>query len=94
MTVAATIALLTSIFAAIPVLKEWFDKVVAAYVVMKVSQMKKENRDAIKTAIIDQDQREMEDALGSTRTGEASGLPGTTVVDSLPGVGMRKPWRN
>ena len=91
MNFAATITFLTSLFKAVPVLKEWWDGLVAAYIALRISTMKKENREAIKKAITDQDQRDMEEALGSTKVGEASGIPGTVIVDSLPGVSMRKP---
>jgi hypothetical protein len=52
----------------------------------RIDQMAKENRDAIKKAVVDQDQRDLEKAIGSPTAGEPSGIPGTVIRDALPGV--------
>lgn len=52
----------------------------------RIREMKKENRDALKKAIDEQDQRDLEIAIGSTNAGEVSNTPGSVVVDDLPGV--------
>lgn len=82
---------LLAAFKVIPVLKNIWDELVAEYVAKKIEEMKRENREAIKKAINDYDQRELEKALGNPNPGEHSGLPGTVIVDELPGVPNPKP---
>ena len=86
MTATAIIALITALAQAWPSFKQWMDSLVAVYVSRQVAGMSQFNRDAIKTALTEQDQRDMETAMGSTRVGEVSGNAGTIIVDSLPGV--------
>lgn len=90
MTIAAIIVLLTSVSKAVPIVDKWVETFVAAYIAQKKQWIKKENHEAIKKSMETGDQRPVEEAMGSTRTGEISGIPGTSVVDSLPGVGMHK----
>lgn len=77
------------IFKAIPSLKSWWDSLVTAYLTHKYAEMKKENRDAISKAFETQDQRPLEEALGSSHPGQHSIVIGSDVVDSLPGVQNR-----
>lgn len=91
MSVSAALSLLLAILKAIPILDKWFQKLVVAYTQAKIDSMEKENREAIKKALNEHDQRPIETAMGSSTVGEMSGNPGTTVVDSLPNVGVRKP---
>lgn len=86
MSISSILSLLTAIFKAIPVLKGFWDEMVTAYINSQIATMKKENREAIRKAIYEQDQRDIESAIGSPTAGEQSGLPGAVVVDELPGV--------
>lgn len=86
MTFTAVISLLTAIFKAIPSLKAWWDSLVTLYIELKIKEMRKENRDSIKKAIHEQDQREIEATIGYSQMGELSGVPSSDVVDALPNV--------
>ncbi len=77
---------LIALIKALPVLKSFFDQLVAYYVSHEIAKMKEENKAAIRKAILDHDQRGIEEKLGSDRAGELSGVPGTEIRDSLPGV--------
>lgn len=71
----------------IPIVQSWIQQLVTLYTVAQISNMSQENIDALKKAIEQQDQRDAETALGgSTISGQLSGTPGSTVVDTLPGV--------
>jgi hypothetical protein len=71
---------------AIPVVDKWFQQFVTYYVNSAIDRMAVENREAIKKAIEDQDQRDLEKAIGNANAGELSEVPGTVVRDNLPGV--------
>ena len=86
MTIGGVFSLLLAIFKAIPALEKWFQDLSALYIASRIESMKQENREAIKKAIEAQDQRDLERAIGSPKAGEHSGLPGTEIRDSLPGV--------
>jgi hypothetical protein len=76
--------------AAIPAMKEAFDQFVSWYVRQKIEAMRKEDREAIKEAVLEHDQRRLEHAIGNPNAGEPSGIPGTIIVDDLPGVRKSK----
>lgn len=84
MTIAAAVAFLTSLFKALPVLKEWFEDLVVAYVNHSVDNMKKKNREALEKALNGRDQRDLEKAIGSPTAGKPSGDPGTIISDRPP----------
>lgn len=77
---------LIEIIKAIPAIKSLFEQLVGLYVASELVSMKKENRDAIKKAIHEFDQREIEKALGNPNAGDPSNLPGSELRSSLPGV--------
>lgn len=83
MTILSTVL---AILRAIPTLKAWFDWFVAEYTRREIAAMKVEIRAAIRKAIDEQDQRDLERAMGSTKPGKPSDLPGVELVDDLPGV--------
>ena len=70
----------------IPQLKAGFEALMAYYVQTQIASIKKEYSDAIRKAIDEHDQRDLERAIGSPRAGLPSGLNGTHIVDSIPGV--------
>lgn len=72
--------------AVIPVLVATFDEFVAWYVESRIAKMKVENREAIKKAIETNDQRPVENVIGSPSAGEPSGIPGSTIVDQPPSL--------
>lgn len=76
---------LLAIIKAIPALKSIFEGLFSLYVQKEIENMKKENRDAIKKAINEHDQRLIERALGNPRAGEASGDAGAVIIDHAPG---------
>jgi len=80
------LSVLLALLQAIPALKSIWDELVAAYISLKISEMKAENVAAIKLAIEKQDQSGLEDAIGSDRSGQMSGIDGTEHRDTLPGV--------
>ncbi len=86
MTVTAALSLLLAISKAIPVIDKWLEELAAAYVKARVSAMKKETREAIKKALEIDDQRTIEETIGSSSAGQPTGAPGSVIVDSLPGV--------
>lgn len=45
-----------------------------------------QNREAIERALNENDQRAIETQMGSNQSGKPTKLPGTSIVDSLPGV--------
>jgi hypothetical protein len=86
MTVAAAIAFLTELFEAAPVFEAWWQRLMVAYVEKAKERIKKENRDAIKKALATDDQRTIEEQIGSPTAGKPSGEPSAVIVDDLPGV--------
>lgn len=75
-----------AVIVAIPTIKGWFDSLVKMYVEQQIASWRAEDRAAIKKAIDEQDQRDIEKALGSSHAGEPSGIPGTEIRETLPGV--------
>lgn len=80
------LAILLALFKAIPSLKSLWDELVAAYVSQEVASIQKANRDAIQKALVDQDQRDLEKAIGSSNAGKEVDATGSEIVDNLPGV--------
>lgn len=77
---------------AFPTLVALLDKFVSAWAAIRLAHMKAEHREGIRKAVKDQDQRDLEHAIGSPNAGKPSDLPGSVIVDDLPGV--RKPSKN
>jgi hypothetical protein len=80
------IPLLTAIFKMVPALKDLFDQFIVAYTKHQIETIDAAYLAAIKKAINDKDQRDIEKALGSPRAGEQSGIGGTEIRKDLPGV--------
>ncbi len=79
--------IILALLQAVPSLKSVWDELVAAYIERQIATMKQQNRDAIRKAINEQDQRPIERAIGSPHAGEPSRIPGVVIVDDLPNVG-------
>lgn len=88
MNIAAVISLLTALFKAVPTIEEWWERLITAWISHKKNSIKKENRIAIQKAFENDDQRPIEETLGSETAGEYSGYG--TVVNELPGVHQSK----
>jgi hypothetical protein len=86
--ISTILSIALAVFKAVPILKEVWDQLIALYISREIAAMKQENKDAIRKAMDEHDQRDIEKALGSKRAGEHSGSTDTVVVDSLPNVGM------
>ena len=79
-------AAIAAIIKAIPIIKKWVDLFMVYYFNYTVDKMRKEDRAAIRKAIDEQDQRDLEKQIGDRHPGENSNLPGTGLRDSLPNV--------
>jgi hypothetical protein len=79
-------ALLLSLIKAIPALRDIFERLVSLYIQSEISSMKSENLNAVRMAITEHDQRDLEKAIGSPTAGIASGDPGSVIIDHPPGV--------
>lgn len=62
------------------------DKFISWYISEAIEKMKEADREAIRKAVYEQDQRSLEKQIGDRNPGERSNLPGAGVVDSLPNV--------
>lgn len=78
------IAAILAIAKAIPVIDTWIEQLSAAYVASRLATMKKENSDAIRKALVDHDQRDLEKAIGSPNAGQKSGDSGAVITDKPP----------
>ncbi len=74
----------------IPLLKGWFDDLVAAYIQAEIASIHQENTEAIKKAFDEHDQRHIEELLGSG-AGEHSGLTDSELREELPDVKSSNP---
>ena len=82
MSISIVVQIILAIAKAFPIVDKWLDQLYNE----KIARAKVENRESIKDGIENQDQRRIEDAMGSTKTGEISGIPNAEIVDKLPGV--------
>lgn len=71
---------------AIPIVKSWVDQFSAWYVERAIREMKDADKKALRKAVYDQDQRDLERQLGNSHPGEVSGIGGTDIVSTLPNV--------
>lgn len=79
-------ALVSAIIKAVPAVKAIVDRFIVWYVEREIKAMKREHAEAITVAILKHDQRPLEEIIGSSLAGKPSGIPGTQIVDTLPGV--------
>lgn len=79
----------------VPAIKSAFDAFVSFYVSRQIEGMRSDHREGIRRAITEHDQRALEQAIRSPFAGQPSGLPGSVIRDTLPGVnGVRNPQRD
>ena len=74
---------------AVPKLKELWDEALAAYIKNEISKMHEKDRAAIRRAIYEHDQRDLEKQLFNNEPGLPSGLPNTEFRNDLPNVGLQ-----
>jgi hypothetical protein len=79
-------AAVLAIFQAIPILNDWLKQLVALYIQQSIKELHSNDLEAIRKAINDHDQRDLEKQIGNSHPGEPSHLAGTELRDSLPGV--------
>jgi hypothetical protein len=72
--------LIIAIITAIPKVKELWDQLLAYYVSSKIDDLHEADREAIRKAVYEHDQRDLERQIGNPYPGERSLLPGTYVV--------------
>lgn len=70
----------------VPGLISLIDGCVALYMAKRYAEMRQSDRDGVKKAVQEQDQRDLEHSINSPLAGLPSGIPGTEIKDSLPGV--------
>jgi hypothetical protein len=80
----SVISAILALLKAIPILDSWFQQFFAAYAEHEIANMKAENRDSIRKALAEHDQRDLEKAIGNPNPGEASGDSGVEIVDGPP----------
>ncbi len=67
----------------VPQFKKIWDQLVAEYIKTQIDKMHNDDKEAIKKAVYDYDQRQIEWQLGNRSPGEHSFIPGTMVVDDI-----------
>lgn len=84
---ASVLSLLLAIFKAVPALKQWWDQLLAMYIAKSIADMHRDDKAAIKKAIEENDQRDLERQVFNSTPGERSDAPNTIIRhDSLPNV--------
>jgi hypothetical protein len=82
-------SIIFAIIKAIPAVKSWWDQLVTFYVNKELENFKEADRAALRKAIHEQDQRDLEKQLGNPNAGEPSNAPGSVIVGELPNVVQR-----
>lgn len=83
---ATVIAAIIALGKILPIVDRWLVALCLAVTQNTIKKMKEEDINAPIQATKSNDQRALEKLLGSPRAGQASGISGSGVVDSLPGV--------
>lgn len=90
----SALEIILALLKAIPALKSVWYQLVSDYVQHQISQMKEANREGIRKAIYEHDQRALETAIGSTKSGEISNRPGSSIVDANDIAGLSNQGKN
>ena len=72
-----------AIIKAIPIIQKWFEELFILYFNMQVDSMRAENVKAIRKAIDEKDQRDIERALQSTLAGKRSHEVDSVLIDDI-----------
>jgi hypothetical protein len=86
------LAAIVALIKAIPIADKWAERFFVAYKAYQRERNRKENREAIRAAIEDHDQRKLEE-IGGGKAGEPSNDPGA-VIDPTPPRGVSEAPRN
>lgn len=78
------IAGIIAIAKAIPALRDILNQLSAAWMAMEYANLRQEQRDAIKKAIGEHDQRDLEKSIGNPKAGMPSGDDGAVVLPGKP----------
>ena len=85
----AIFSTILAIAKAIPVLDSWLSQFMAFYTQQKIASMKDEDYQAVRKAVLERDQRDLEKAAGNPNPGEVSNAPGSEIISGPPpGVGQ------
>jgi hypothetical protein len=84
--ISTILGILLAVFKAVPILKQWWDQLLVMYIERQKAKLREEIRKAIIYALVEQDQRDIEKAVGNPNAGEPVRVPDSEIVDSLPGV--------
>ena len=82
-TIGAIFARIVSLLKAIPILDEWFQKLMVAYAQHARKTWDKDLLAAL-AAAVGGNQIDLEKQIGNPHAGEASGIPGTVIRPGLP----------
>lgn len=77
---------IAALAATIPIFDSWLRQFIAWYLANQIQKMKAEDQQVMVDALKNNDQIPVEKLLGFAKAGKPSGVPGTEIVDSLPGV--------
>lgn len=78
------ISAILAVAKAVPVFDSWIQQLITSYVNSAIDRMQYENWTAIKKAVNDKDQRDLEKAIGNPAAGEPSGFG--DIRNNLPGL--------
>ena len=79
-------ATIIAIIKAIPTIKSWVDQLMVLYFKSQVASLRAADREAIRKAIDEHDQRDLENQIGSNNAGKPSGIAGSHYTSNIPGV--------
>lgn len=71
---------------AVPKLKELWDEALVLYIKNEIKKMREKDIQAIRKAVFEHDQRDLEKQLFGDSSGKTSGIPGTEFRPDLPNV--------
>lgn len=77
---------IVALIKAIPIADKWAERLFVAYKAYQRDRTLKDNREAIRAAIEDNDQRKLEEVIGNPHPGTPSGDPGVVVRPILSGL--------
>ncbi len=72
-----------ALLALIPKINELWDKLAAEYIKLRLEKLRDEDREAIRQALDNHDQRKIEWQMGNTKAGDPSFVTGSHVVPDI-----------
>jgi hypothetical protein len=80
------LAVILAVINAVPKLKEFWDQLLVLYFQKEVEKLRKRDVEAIRKAISEKDQRDLEKQVFGKDPNYRSGIDGVRIVDKLPNV--------